>query len=69
MAFPVKTGFPGNLQVADGYILRWRAVDPTTGNDVAGVVISNVAVQGYESGGVTIQDQGPYELIPGEQTP
>lgn len=46
MALPVKTGFPLGLVLPDGYQMKWRAVDPTTGNDVSGVVISDIAIQG-----------------------
>ena len=46
MALPVKTGFPLGFVAPGNYILRWRAVDPTTGNDVAGVVVSQIAIQG-----------------------
>lgn len=46
MPLPVKTGFPLALELPDGYQLQWRAVDPTTGDDVSGVVISTVAIQG-----------------------
>lgn len=45
MSLPVKTGFPLGMVLPDGYQLQWRAVDPTTGADVSGVVISQVAIQ------------------------
>lgn len=45
MSLPVKTGLPLGFVAQDGYTLKWRAVDPTTGADVSGVVISSVAIQ------------------------
>lgn len=46
MALPVKTGLPLGLLLPDGYVVKFRAVDPTTGADVSGVTVSEVAIQG-----------------------
>ena len=46
MALPVKTGLPFGMVLPDGYSIQWRAIDPTTGDDVAGVVVSQIAIQG-----------------------
>jgi len=46
VSLPVKTGFPFGFLLPGNYRVRWRAVDPTTGNDVSGVVISQIAIQG-----------------------
>lgn len=66
MALPIKTGLPDTLIVTDSYIIRWRAVDPTTGADVSGVVITEAAVQASNAaaGGAT----GPYMLVPGPKS-
>lgn len=45
MSLPVDIGFPDNLEISDGYQIVWAAVDPTTGADVSGVVISQASVQ------------------------
>lgn len=46
MALPIKTGFPDALVLSENYTVILRAVDPTTGADVAGVVISEAVIQG-----------------------
>lgn len=58
---------PSDLDLPDGYIVTWAAVDPTTGADVSGVVVSNVSLFGTmlgtgDGGGVTV---GPFMLVPG----
>lgn len=65
MSLPVKTGLPDGMEIAGGYTLQWRAADPTTGADVAGVVISAVSVYGTPLTPAAARETGPYELIPG----
>lgn len=65
MAQKLKTGLPVGLEVAGKYTMRWRAVDPTSGADVSGVVVSNVSVFGTPDVGSIPAKEGPYELIPG----
>ena len=60
------------LILADGYIIRFAAVDPTTGADVSGVKVTNVNIDGDtqgsssgippDIGGLTA---GPYLLVGG----
>ena len=38
------------LVIGDGYIVRFAAVDPTTGANVAGVVVSAVDVDAEDQG-------------------
>jgi hypothetical protein len=40
MAEPLKAGMPPALDLPDGYIVTWAAIDATTGADVGGVVVS-----------------------------
>jgi hypothetical protein len=58
---------PPLLDLPDGYTVVWAAVDPTTGADVAGVVVSGVSIFGTKLGtgvGATFP-VGPYMLVPG----
>ena len=50
MSLPVKTGLPDNLDLPPGYTFRWRAVDPVTGADVAGVKVSATSLFGTTTG-------------------
>lgn len=68
MSLPLKTGLPAGIEVSGDYIMRWRATDPTTGNDVSGVVVSNVSVYGTPLTGTPEAKEGPYELIPGQES-
>lgn len=63
MAQKLTANMPEGLVIGDGYILRWRAVDPTTGADVAGVVVSNVNVAVDAAGSVIPGDVGNPILI------
>ena len=68
MPLPVKTGFPLGFVAPDGYVLKWRAVDPTTGDDVSGVAVSQVAIQAdpvHVPAGVKLQ---PVYEMPGLQS-
>lgn len=61
-----------DLVLGDGYIVRFAAVDPTTGANVTGVVVSNVNIDGDTLGtsalpppdGYQLQS-GPYMLVGG----
>lgn len=60
-----QTGsMPEGLQIGDGYIIRFRAIDPTDGSDVSGVVVSNVNITGDELQAPS-ENTGPYMLVPG----
>lgn len=67
MPQPVNGPMPEDLDLPDGYIVQWNAVDPTTGANVAGVVVSAVSIFGTAlaggAGGAT--DLGPFMLVPG----
>ncbi len=46
MPQPLEASMPQFLDLADGYLLRVDAVDPTTGVHVAGVTVGNVSIYG-----------------------
>jgi hypothetical protein len=57
-----------DLDLPDGYVVTWAAIDPTTGADVAGVKVSGVSIfgtlLGTGAGGGSFP-VGPYMLVPG----
>ncbi len=67
MSQPLIAPMAADLDLPDGYIVTWAAVDPTTGADVSGVVVSGVSMFGTMlgtgvGGGFTV---GPFMLVPG----
>jgi len=59
---------PRDLDLPDGYIVTWAAIDPTTGADVAGVKVSGVSLFGTLLGTASGNGSfvvGPYMLVPG----
>ena len=67
MSLPVKTGFPDDVRAGGDWTIRFAALDPTTGANVAGVVVSLVNVGGEASGddGTLNLNLGPFMLVPG----
>lgn len=69
MSKSLTASMPPVLDLPDGYIVQWAAIDQATGADVAGVVVSNVSIfgtllgSGTDGGGGTVI--GPYMLVPG----
>jgi hypothetical protein len=57
VAQPFILPLPPNLQLADSYIVRVTALDPTTGNTVSGVTVSNVALQVDNLSGVDLSSE------------
>lgn len=49
---------PEGIVVGDSFILQFRAVSPTDGSDVSGIVVSNVNIDGDDagSGNVTVKN-------------
>lgn len=45
MSQPKAVALPPNIHLWDSCIVRVAALDPTTGNIVAGVTVSNVSLQ------------------------
>lgn len=58
-----------DLDLPDGYMVEWSAIDPTTGADVAGVKVTGVSIFGTllgdGFGGGAAFNVGPYMLVPG----
>ncbi len=44
MSLPVKTGFPDNMSLTDGYVVRFTAVDASSGAVMNTVVISDASL-------------------------
>lgn len=68
MAEALIAAFPPELDLPDGYKVVWAAIDPVTGADVSGVVVSGVSIFGTALGtgtGVGGFTAGPYMLVPG----
>lgn len=67
MAQPFDVALPPDLLLAGGYKVRVTAIDPTTGNTVAGVNVSNVTLQVEDLGGVGADalQSGPFMLVMG----
>ena len=67
MSQPLEADFPPILDLPDGYVLQWNAVDATTGANVANVIVKNVSIFGTDLSGAgegTI-GLGPFVLVPG----
>lgn len=56
MAAPIKATMPPGLDLGDSYTILIRAIDPTTGADVAGVVISDVSIMVDQLAGPSIKE-------------
>ncbi len=68
MSKPLTASMPADLDLPDGYIVRFNAIDPNTGANIGGVIVSQVSIFGTlldagASGGTTVV--GPYMLVPG----
>jgi hypothetical protein len=67
MAAPDLAPLPPDLDLPDGYVIRWSAID-STGAAVTGVVVSGVSVYGSTLGsgfGSGSGPVGPFMLVPG----
>lgn len=67
MAQALIAGIPPGLTLGPNYIVRLTAVDPTTGNVVSGVNVSNTSltVLQLSSGSPSDLQAGPFLLVPG----
>ena len=63
MAAPVLAPMPDGLVLASGYTLRVTALDPTTGNLVAGVNVGLEVITGSEASGGAFLDAGTPILL------
>jgi hypothetical protein len=66
MPVPITGNMPSDVDIADGWTIRFTALSPTTGAVVAGVNVANASLEVVaESGGSTSLDFGPFMLVPG----
>lgn len=68
MPAPIEGAIPEDLDLPDGYVIVWAAIDPVSGADVAGVRVNNVSIFGtqLDSGGTSTGGTlGPFMLVPG----
>jgi len=64
MAAPMKAAMPDNVDIGDSFTLRVAALDPSTGDAVAGVNISNMSIEVDHLTAGSL-DFGPFMLVPG----
>ena len=66
MPKPVQINLPDGRVFSDGDVIRITALDPNTGNTVAGVVVNNAVLElEVLSGASSGLASGPFKLIPG----
>lgn len=62
----INAGLPEDLDIGSGYTLRVSALDPTNGNPVSGVTVSNLIFTAEQVSGTPEGLQvGPFMLVPG----
>lgn len=61
-------GLPPGLDLTGGYTIRFSAIDPVTGADVADVFVYSVAIEAVTVSADSTADSGVYELIPGQES-
>lgn len=62
----INAGLPADLDIGPGYTLQVTALDPTTGNPVTGVTVSNLIFTADQiSGTPEGLEVGPFMLVPG----
>ena len=66
MAQPLIVTLPPNLELGGSCVIRVAALDPSTGNVVTGVTVSNVTLEVDNTGGGSL-DSGPFMLVTGPQ--
>ena len=67
MAQALIAAMPPDLDLPDGYLVEWCAID-ATGANVSGVVVNNVSIFGTNLSGGSGSGSGvvgPYMLVPG----
>ena len=64
MARQDVAGLTPQIVATGGWIIRITAVDPATGADIPGVVISNVSIAVRDIGGVQVQGAPVPLLVP-----
>lgn len=63
MAQPLTVAFPPDLVLTDGWLVTITAVNPTTGADVAGVMITEALIQVENIAGTGLSS-GKFKAVP-----
>lgn len=69
MSKKLTASMPEGMDLDGSYTLQWAALDPSTGADVAGVVVSQAAMLVTQVSPGTAEDLqvGPFMLVPGPE--
>lgn len=62
MPQPINAPMPEDLDLPDGYVIQWNAVDPVTGANVGGVVVTAVSIFGTALG-ISGPGSGTFALL------
>ena len=67
MPIPAIASLPPGLQLSGAYVVRFTALDPTTGAPIAGVNITGAALQlnNLRGSAPAALEAGPFMLVPG----
>ena len=67
MAQKLDVALPDDVEIGDGWIVEWDAVDPTTGASVSGVKVSaaNLTAADLSEGGGGGVEPGPFVMVLG----
>jgi hypothetical protein len=70
MAQKISAALPPNMDLDASYVIEFAALDPTTGDPVTGVVVSNayMLVTQLTPGTADALESGPFMLVPGPNT-
>lgn len=65
MAQPFVVAFPPDTDLTAGCTVQFVAIDPTTGNAITGVTVTNISIYADTTGDATLEALGPFMLVPG----
>ena len=65
MSAPYVAPMPPDTDLTSGCTVQFVAIDPTTGNDVSGVTITNASIYADATGDAVLEAPGPFMLVPG----
>jgi hypothetical protein len=66
MAQKISAAMPDGMDLTGGWTIQWAALDPSTGDAVSGVNVSNILMEVVQVSAGTPSDlvAGPFQLIP-----